>query len=91
MAVWMNSNFSRNPYNEFMAEIVLTDHVKYRLFERGIDAHEAKKIAKNGKITKTESDGTLIKAGACNDGRILSVVSFKEGNKIIIKTAYYGN
>ena len=32
-----------------MAEIVLTDHVKYRLFEREIDTHEARKIVKKRK------------------------------------------
>ena len=91
MVMWIDSNFSRNPYNEFMAEIVLTDHVKYRLFEREIDTHEAKKIVKNGKITKTDPDGTITQSGLCSNGKILTVVSIKEGNKIIIKTAYYGN
>ena len=74
-----------------MAEIVLTNHVQVRLLERGIDTHEAKKIAKNGKVTKTESDGTLTKEGVCGNGKILTVVLIKQGNKIIIKTAYYGN
>ena len=75
-----------------MAEPKLTNHGKDRLLERGIDTHEVKKIAKNGKITKTEPDGTIIKEGACGNGKLLSVVIIKKGkNKIIIKTAYYAN
>lgn len=74
-----------------MAEIVITDHAKYRILERKIDVHEVKKVAKNGKITKTESDETTIKMGQCSNGKSLMVVSKKEGNKIFIKTAYYGN
>ena len=74
-----------------MVQIVITDHAKYRLLERGIDVHEAKKIAKNGKVTKSEFDGTLTKVGLCSNGKSLTVVSIKQGNKIIIKTAYYGN
>lgn len=74
-----------------MAEIAVTNHAKYRFLERGIDVHEAKKIAKNGQVTKTESDGTIIKTGVCSNGRLLVVVSTVERNKIIIKTAYYEN
>ncbi len=74
-----------------MAEIVLTDHVKYRLLEREIDTHEVKKIAKNGKTTKTESNGTITKVGVCSNGKTLVVILIIKGNKIIIKTAYYGN
>lgn len=74
-----------------MAEIIVTDHAKYRLLEREIDVHEAKKVVRNGKITKTKFDGTITKEGVCSNGKSLSVVFIKEGNKIIIKTAYYGN
>ena len=74
-----------------MTQIVLTDHVKYRLLEREIDTHEAKKIARKGKITKTELNGTITKVGVCSNGKSLVVVLIIEGNKIIIKTAYYGN
>ncbi len=74
-----------------MAEIVLTDHAKYRLLERKIDVHEAKKIAKNGRVTKTESDGTMIKVGLSSSGKLLEVVCRREENNIIIKTAYYEN
>lgn len=86
-----NCKFRKNQYNLFMAEIILTDHAKYRLLEREIDVHEAKKIAKNGRIIKNESDGTITKVGVCNNSKSLVVVSIKEKGKIIIKTAYYGN
>lgn len=74
-----------------MAEIILTDHVKYRLLEREIDVHEAKKIVKNGQVTKSESSSTIKKVGVCSNGGSLTVISKKEGNKIIIITAYYEN
>ena len=74
-----------------MAEIIVTDHAKYRLLERDVDVHEAKKIASNGKVTKTESGGTITRTGTCSNGQSLIVVSKKEGNKIIIITAYYEN
>ena len=72
-----------------MAEVVLTNHVQYRLYEREIDAHEAIKIAKDGKITKRSSDGSIIREGICANGKKLFVVSILRGNKILIETAYY--
>ena len=72
-----------------MAEIIVTDHAKYRLLERGVDVRETKKIANNGKVTKIESDGTITRMGMCDNGLPLTVISKKEGNRIIIKTANY--
>ncbi len=72
-----------------MAEVILTNHIKYRLYERNIDVHDTKKIAKNGKVTKTDIDGTITKHGICSNGRPLSVVTIEINNKLIIKTAYY--
>jgi len=74
-----------------MAEVAVTNHAKYRFIERGISVHEAKKIAKSGQIINREVDGALVKNGICNNGKLLTVVSVKEANKIIIKTAYYEN
>lgn len=74
-----------------MADVAVTNHAKYRFMERGISVHEAKKIAMSGQILKREIDGTLVKNGICSNGRLLVVVSTKEANKIIIKTAYYEN
>ena len=49
------------------------------------------RLLKKGKVTKTDPDGTITQTGICSNGKILVVVSIKGGNKIIIKTAYYGN
>ena len=73
-----------------MVVIILTDHAKYRLLERGISAHEVKKIAKNGQTIKVEANGIMIKMGMYNDQQ-LSVVIKKYSNKIIILTLYYEN
>jgi hypothetical protein len=72
-----------------MAEVILSDHAKYRLLERQIDTHEAKKVAKSGKVTKTQPDGTIIKTGVCSNGKFLTVAILKVGNKVVIKTVYY--
>ncbi|OGI67529.1 hypothetical protein A3A05_00125 [Candidatus Nomurabacteria bacterium RIFCSPLOWO2_01_FULL_41_12] len=72
-----------------MAEIILTNHVQSRLLERGIDVHEAKQTAKNGKITKKENNGKITKERILYDGRVLVVVFKQEMSKIIIITAYY--
>ena len=72
-----------------MPKIVLTNHVKLRLLERNIDVHDIKMVVVNGKVTKTEPDGTLIKVGICDDKKTLAVVYMSIGSKFIIKTAYY--
>ncbi|MEK7185706.1 MAG: DUF4258 domain-containing protein [Patescibacteria group bacterium] len=74
-----------------MAEIILTNHVKYRLLERGISAHEVKKIAKNGQIIKIEASGIMKKAGVCSDGQRLVAVVKNYKNKIIVLTTYFKN
>ena len=72
-----------------MAEVVLTNHVQYRLHERGIDSHEVKQIAKNGNVTKREVDGIIREGLSSITGKNLRVISIIRNNKIIIKTAYY--
>ncbi len=74
-----------------MAEVIVTDHVIYRLLERGIDVHEAKKVAKSGHIAKPDSCVKITSKGKSTNGRLLEVVSVKKDNKIIIITAYYGD
>jgi len=74
-----------------MAEVKISNHCIYRFMERGIDVHEAKKIAKNGVVTKSESNGTLTKQGICGNGRTLEVVVIVGTRDIIIKTAYYAD
>jgi hypothetical protein len=72
-----------------MTRIILSDHAKCRLIERGIDVHEVNRIAKNGAITKKDADGTITKSGICSNGKRLLVVLITENTKIVIKTAYY--
>jgi hypothetical protein len=74
-----------------MSEVILTDHVKTRILERGIDVHEAKQTVKNGKVTKTENNAIITKERVLGDNRVLVVVFKQERSKIIIITAYYGN
>lgn len=74
-----------------MSEIILTDHVKTRILERGIDVHEVKQAVKNGKVTKTESNAIITKERVLSDNRVLAVVFKRERSKIVIITAYYGN
>lgn len=74
-----------------MAEIILTDHAKYRLFQRGISAHEVKKIAKNGQIIKIEAGGIMKKAGMCSEGQRLVTVVKNYKNKIVVLTIYFKN
>jgi len=72
-----------------MVKIILTNHAKYRLLERGIDTHQVKKIIKNGSIVKINSDGTIVVKGLSDGGKFIEVVYFKNGNNLVIKTAYY--
>ena len=72
-----------------MAKVVLSNHVQYRLYEREIDAHEAIRIAKDGKVTKRSLDGSIIREGMCSNGKKLFVVSILQGSNIVIETAYY--
>ena len=72
-----------------MVKIILTNHAKYRLLERGIDTHQVKKIIKNGSIVKISSDGTIVVKGLSDGGKFIEVVYFKNGNNLVIKTAYY--
>ncbi len=72
-----------------MSNIILSNHAKFRLFERGIDVREVKRVAKNGNITKVEINGIIIKKGICPNGQALTVISKNERNTIVILTAYY--
>lgn len=74
-----------------MPRVELTNHAKYRLMEREIDVHQAKKVAKNGSVVKQDSDGTIVVKGTTDQGKILKVVYKIENNKLIIITAYYAN
>lgn len=80
--------YEKITYCQLMAEPILTIHGKYRLLERGIDVHEAKKIAKSGKITKKQLNDTIIKEGIV-DGKKLFVVTSNNKKGITIITAYY--
>lgn len=72
-----------------MVNIILTDHAKLRLFQREIDVHEAKYIAKNGKITEIQIDGTIVKTGTLSNGKKIEIAIIKAKNKLIIKSVYY--
>ncbi len=72
-----------------MPKIILTNHAKSRLLERGIDFSNVKKIIKSALKTKVNSFATIKTSGVTHTGEILEVVFVKEENKIIIKTAYY--
>lgn len=74
-----------------MAQVILTDHATFRLLERGVDVHEAKKVAKTGAIIKTDFNGIMTKSGISSNSKSITVVCKKEGNKIVIITAYYAN
>jgi len=75
-----------------MPKIILTNHAIFRLFERGISVHDAKRIAKYGQIKKTERGGIIIRTGILSDNHLLiSVVTKRVGERIIILTVYYGN
>ena len=74
-----------------MTQVILTDHATFRLLERGVDVHEAKKIAKLGTIIKSNSNGIMIKSGITGNKKSVMVVCKKEGKKIVIITAYYAN
>ena len=72
-----------------MVNVFLSLHGQTRAIERKIDIHEAKKIAKQGKIVKIDKDGSLIKEGVVN-GRKLMVICKDLGKKgIMIITTYY--
>jgi len=74
-----------------MKNIILTNHAKYRLFERGIDVHQVKKVVKNGSIVKSDLDGTMTIKGVTDNGKTLEIIGHKQNNKFIIKTAYYAS
>lgn len=74
-----------------MTQIVLTNHAKARLIERGIGVHDAKKIAKNGEIVGHEENGLLKRRGLSYDKRRIIVISKEGKGKIIILSAYYEN
>lgn len=77
-----------------MSEIVLTEHVKFRLMERSVSVHDARKIAKSGKIIKNLDGGLVKKEGLSSSGKIIVVVCKETKypkNVIVVVTAYYGN
>ncbi len=70
-------------------KVILTNHAKYRLLERGIGVHDVKNIAKNGEIVKSEENGIIKKRGFAHDEKNLIVISREEKGEIVIISAYY--
>ena len=74
-----------------MIKIVLSGHAKYRLLERNVDVHEAKKVAKYGKII-SENKGKIKKEGIYDKNKkIIVVCKNLSENVILLITVYYGN
>ena len=74
-----------------MTKIILTNHAKYRLLERSIGAHGARKVAKTGRVINIDLDGIITRKGLLDNGRPLIVKTKESGKNIIIITAYYGD
>jgi hypothetical protein len=74
-----------------MVEVILTNHLVVRFLDRGFDISVIIRIAKNGKIVKTEPDGTIVVIGKDYNGRNIKVALIQRGRKIIVKSAFYEN
>ena len=69
----------------------MTHHVKSQMIEREVSVHDARNIAKNGKIIKSGLDGIIIRTGKGYNNRPIEVVTKEFNSKIIIITAYYAD
>lgn len=69
-------------------KIQFTDHVKYRILERGIDVSQIKTVLKNPDSNKFAFNNKM-KATKKLNGRTLEVVYIKKRAEVIIVTAYY--
>jgi len=69
-------------------KIQFTDHVKYRILERGIDVSQIKTVLKNPDNNKFAFNNKM-KATKKLNGRTLEVVYIKKRAEVIIVTAYY--
>jgi len=69
-------------------KIQLTDHVKYRILERGIDVAKIKAVLKNPDSNQS-AFGSKSRAVKKLNGKTLEVVYTKKKTEFIIITAYY--
>lgn len=69
-------------------KLKFTNHVKYRLLERGISALDIKVVLKNPDYDEL-TFGNKHKAGKSLEGKILEIIYFYDKSDIIVVTVYY--
>ncbi|MCK5022017.1 MAG: DUF4258 domain-containing protein [Candidatus Pacebacteria bacterium] len=72
-------------------KIILSNHAKCRLLDRGFEIPQIKYVLKNYIKIKNQSCGNIKIKGILDDGRILVVIYNDLKNKIMVITCYYEN
>ena len=70
-------------------KLKITDHAQYRIRERKISIEDIKSVVRNPDFSKNSVDNRYIESRKKTENKILEVIYKKEGDVIIIITAYY--